>query len=254
MIVGILYLACLISYLAPDTQGVGVLHMVASMKSIIGSAMLLMTCVEAIDGLNTSPGERRFRLLFAGGYTMLVAGSLLADQPELEAFQDSIRVVAASIALIGASVAVFYRTGHPLRDRKRQKLKTPAASTADPVLAARLLDLIENDRIYLEPQIKVADVARRLREPEYKVSQCVVSDLNAANFNQLINSYRIEEACRLLALPDLSDRPILSIAMDCGFGSLGPFNRAFKARTGLTPSAFRQKMLATARPVGVYPR
>ncbi|HBL92121.1 MAG TPA: AraC family transcriptional regulator, partial [Hyphomonas sp.] len=36
-------------------------------------------------------------------------------------------------------------------------------------------------------------------------------------------------------------QPILSIAMDCGFGSLGPFNRSFKAMTGLTPSAYRRQ-------------
>ena len=29
--------------------------------------------------------------------------------------------------------------------------------------------------------------------------------------------------------------------MDCGFGSIGPFNRAFKAHTGMTPSAYRRQ-------------
>ena len=37
---------------------------------------------------------------------------------------------------------------------------------------------------------------------------------------------------------------VLSIALDVGFGSIGPFNRAFKAETGLTPTEFRQKALA----------
>jgi len=32
----------------------------------------------------------------------------------------------------------------------------------------------------------------------------------------------------------------LTIAMDLGYGSLGPFNRAFKTITGLTPSEFRR--------------
>jgi AraC-like DNA-binding protein len=34
--------------------------------------------------------------------------------------------------------------------------------------------------------------------------------------------------------------PILTIALDAGFNSLGPFNRAFKAETGMTPSEFRR--------------
>jgi AraC-like DNA-binding protein len=44
--------------------------------------------------------------------------------------------------------------------------------------------------------------------------------------------------------------PILTIAMDAGFQSLGPFNRAFKADTGLTPTEFRRLALrqVPARP------
>ena len=103
--------------------------------------------------------------------------------------------------------------------------------------------LLEVDRIYLEPNIKVADAALRLRTPDYRVSQSVVSDLGFANFNQLINSYRIQEARAQLVRPDLADQPILSIAMECGFGSIGPFNRAFKAHTGMTPSAYRRRAL-----------
>jgi AraC-like DNA-binding protein len=38
--------------------------------------------------------------------------------------------------------------------------------------------------------------------------------------------------------------PILTIALDAGFQSLGPFNRAFKAQTGMTPSEFRRQQLA----------
>jgi AraC-like DNA-binding protein len=38
--------------------------------------------------------------------------------------------------------------------------------------------------------------------------------------------------------------PILTIALDAGFQSIGPFNRAFKAETGMTPSEFRRTRLA----------
>jgi AraC-like DNA-binding protein len=36
---------------------------------------------------------------------------------------------------------------------------------------------------------------------------------------------------------------VLTIAMDAGFQSIGPFNRAFKAETGLTPTEFRPNAL-----------
>jgi AraC-like DNA-binding protein len=61
-----------------------------------------------------------------------------------------------------------------------------------------------------------------------------------ANFNAFLNHYRIEDARAALADPGKKDAPILTIAMDAGFQSIGPFNRAFKADTGLTPSEFRR--------------
>jgi AraC-like DNA-binding protein len=37
--------------------------------------------------------------------------------------------------------------------------------------------------------------------------------------------------------------PVLTIALDLGFGSIGPFNRAFKDATGMTPTEFRRAHL-----------
>ncbi len=42
-----------------------------------------------------------------------------------------------------------------------------------------------------------------------------------------------------LHAPDSADLSILEIALDSGFASIGPFNRAFKEMTGQTPRAFR---------------
>ena len=39
--------------------------------------------------------------------------------------------------------------------------------------------------------------------------------------------------------------PVLTIALDCGYGSIGPFNRAFKARYGITPGQFRNQRALT---------
>jgi AraC-like DNA-binding protein len=35
--------------------------------------------------------------------------------------------------------------------------------------------------------------------------------------------------------------PVLTIALDAGFQSIGPFNRAFKTETGLTPTEYRKQ-------------
>jgi AraC-like DNA-binding protein len=43
--------------------------------------------------------------------------------------------------------------------------------------------------------------------------------------------------------------PVLTIALDAGFSSLGPFNRAFKAETGMTPSEFRRVQGGMGSPI-----
>jgi len=40
--------------------------------------------------------------------------------------------------------------------------------------------------------------------------------------------------------------PVITIAMDAGFQSLGPFNRAFKATTGVTPTEYRRLNVTAA--------
>ena len=95
------------------------------------------------------------------------------------------------------------------------------------------------EAFHAAPNLKVADLARRLGEPDYKVSRCITASLGFANFNQMLNAYRVARAREMLADPALRNRSILLIALDCGFGSIGPFNRAFKAAAGVTPRAFR---------------
>ena len=63
----------------------------------------------------------------------------------------------------------------------------------------------------------------------------------------LSTTYRVADAKAALSDPSQCEVPVLTIAMDSGFQSLGPFNRAFKADTGLTPTEYRrmaQKMPA----------
>ena len=110
-------------------------------------------------------------------------------------------------------------------------------------MARSIRHLLEDQQAFLDPQLKVSTVAAKLGHPDYKVSQCVVNDLGFRNFTQLINSYRLQMAERRLAQAEHADESILVIALDCRFGSVGPFNRAFKAQTGLTPSAYRRARL-----------
>ena len=56
----------------------------------------------------------------------------------------------------------------------------------------------------------------------------------------------LAEAEPALSDPAQADVPVLTIALDAGFGSIGPFNRAFKAQTGVTPTEYRRMRLGVA--------
>jgi len=113
-----------------------------------------------------------------------------------------------------------------------------------PVLLRRLDHLMSVERVYRQEGLTIAALAAKLDLPEHRLRQVINEGLGHRNFNAFLNRYRIDEA--KAALTDLSQRdvPVLTIAMDAGFQSIGPFNRAFKADTGITPTEFRRDALA----------
>ena len=98
-------------------------------------------------------------------------------------------------------------------------------------------------KIYREEDLSIGSLAQRLGAQEYQLRRLINQGLGYRNFNAFMNHYRLADAQAALADPVKRDVAVLNIAMDCGFGSLGPFNRAFKAQTGMTPTEFRKANL-----------
>jgi AraC-like DNA-binding protein len=82
-----------------------------------------------------------------------------------------------------------------------------------------------------------------LQVPEHVLRAFINRRLGYKNFSTYLNSWRLREARAALADAGQCRVPISTIALDSGFQSLGPFNRAFKAFEGMTPTQFRQQML-----------
>jgi AraC-like DNA-binding protein len=123
----------------------------------------------------------------------------------------------------------------------------PAAVDHDPAedrLAAELHRLMTEERAYRTEDLTVASLAAMLKTPEYRLRRLINQRLGHRNFNAYVNGFRLDEARRWLADPGQNEVPILTIALDAGFQSIGPFNRAFKAATGQTPTEFRKQRLA----------
>jgi AraC-like DNA-binding protein len=120
----------------------------------------------------------------------------------------------------------------------------PAPDPADDRLAAALDHAMQHQRLYRGDSLTIASLAAHLAAPEYRLRRVINQRLGHRNFNAFVNAWRLQDTYDALADPRLRDRPVLTIALEAGFQSIGPFNRAFKAATGLTPSEFRQQKLA----------
>jgi len=104
-------------------------------------------------------------------------------------------------------------------------------------LMLKLEKLMTEKNIYRDDSINLADTAISLGVTHHQLSQLLNERLNM-NFNTYINSYRIEEAKRLLiANPD---RTVLTIAYEVGFNSKSSFYESFTKITGITPVEYRK--------------
>lgn len=112
-------------------------------------------------------------------------------------------------------------SGQSLKDSDMEELKD------------RLCNVLEREKLYLNPDIRVGDLAERLYTNKSYLAQTIKIKLNK-NFCQLIHYYRVREAMRLYAQnPDLT---ITQLCRRVGFNSMTTFNTAFGRNTGYTPA------------------
>jgi AraC-like DNA-binding protein len=114
-------------------------------------------------------------------------------------------------------------------------LDTRVSSPPSPALT-RLTRAMTEDRAYRREGLTLAALAENLNLGEAALRSLINQELGYRNFNDFLHHYRLQEATARLTGEDL---PILSIALDCGYGSIGPFNRAFRQRFGMTPTEYR---------------
>jgi len=100
----------------------------------------------------------------------------------------------------------------------------------------KLIKRLAKDDIYLEADLSLHKLAEEIAVKPHSLSQ-VINQYHQKHFHDFINTYRIEEAKRLLIETSLK---IEAVAYDSGFNSISTFNVAFKKETGVTPSKYRK--------------
>ena len=103
----------------------------------------------------------------------------------------------------------------------------------------RLLQLMERERLYLDPLLMQHTVSDYLSLSNRTLCR-IIHDYSNHNFCGFINEYRLEEARRLLRDGRLEHLSIVAISRRSGFNSSGVFYRTFRESAGMSPAAYRR--------------
>ncbi|WP_375434488.1 helix-turn-helix domain-containing protein [uncultured Hymenobacter sp.] len=114
----------------------------------------------------------------------------------------------------------------------------PAATAVDAAVVARIRRALEEERLYLNPTLTLAELSAHTGLAPRLISFTVNNGFGQP-FNDLVNSYRVAEVKRRLATSDAQRLTLLGIAFESGFNSKTTFNRIFKQFTGVAPRDFR---------------
>lgn len=215
---------------------------------LLSLALVIHLIIIAITGRADDLIEKRRRIrMYLPIFVGLQVGGVLVYELFFGATDNlpSVSVINAMLILIlvlGAGMAVLAAEeelfSKPAAD-KRQALPILNLSPSETVLHDKLIAAMEEGQFRI-PSLTIATLASQLDTQEHRLRALINKQLGHRNFSSFLNGYRISEAKEKFADRALVDLPILTIAMDLGYGSLAPFNRAFRTETGLTPSDFRK--------------
>lgn len=107
-------------------------------------------------------------------------------------------------------------------------------------LLPALVTLLETEKIFLNPELKLGDVATRLNVQSHVLTSLINTELGKSFF-ELLNQYRVQEFIKIANQPEYNHLSIFGIAQEVGYKSKSSFNTAFKKQMGATPSQYLKK-------------
>ena len=170
--------------------------------------------------------------------------------------------IIAFLVIIGLFVAIYLKRklkfanknliekNLELSERWNQLQKFYGSAESDPSkstknqLFHRIYQLMVKEQVYTKPDITVEYLSKQLSSNTKYISKAIKEE-TGMNFNTFINTFRIEEAKRILRDKISSTWSLDAVAEQSGFNNTTSFFQAFKKNTGLTPSAFRNALLTS---------
>jgi AraC-like DNA-binding protein len=205
---------------------------------------------DALSSARIADGWTAHSALVAMGVVLIVTSFidaivaidlLLGDHQQARAILSIAGVSWLFIAGYAATVAEGTRpsdeSGAPAESADHSPLRQQASPDPehDRAIADRIETLMQEQKLYRDPDLTLERLARRSAIPARQIS-VALNRIHGRNVSQLVNEYRVSDAMhRLVATSD----PITSIMLEAGFGTKSNFNREFLRVTAMTPSNYR---------------
>ncbi|HTO36413.1 MAG TPA: helix-turn-helix domain-containing protein [Flavobacterium sp.] len=107
-------------------------------------------------------------------------------------------------------------------------------------LKTELVSLFEDENLFKRSDLRINHVGQILNSNRTYISKLINEEFNCS-FTDFVNSYRIEEAKKLLKSKQPNLHTLEYIAETSGFSSVGSLIRIFKQFEGITPGGYRKK-------------
>ena len=148
-------------------------------------------------------------------------------------------MVLPALALLCVALAIYvWRQRRVNTGKGAETADSIGRLTNDAALIQRICQYMDEQKPYLNEDLKLADVANALGTNSTYVSRCI-NTMKGCTFSQFVNGYRINHAMQLIRQqPDIK---IATLSAASGFATETSFFRCFKAQTGMTPKEWIAK-------------
>ena len=124
----------------------------------------------------------------------------------------------------------------------QEKYKSSSLShTQRSAILAQLDQLLNEEKLYRDPNLSLKLIASKIGIPESYISQTISSELSK-NFNEWVNEKRVNEVCELLSNDDKHLMTIEQQAYASGFNSMSTCYTVFKKVKGITPKQYQKAL------------
>lgn len=221
------------------------LILVSAMSVLLMLHLIYVTLVGRTDDVIES--RRRLRFYFVVGLVVATILTVVGERIFYNDFPIEMNIFRSLTVLPLVLFGVFWLLKYQpevLAFREVSVVETkPKIAARDQHLHANLLNHMSEQKAYQRHGLTISDLAKDLNTPEHHLRSLINKGMGFRNFSGFLNHYRIQAVQNAMAQPANNRIPILTLALNEGFNSLAPFNRAFKVIVGCTPSEYKANII-----------